>query len=280
MRVQLVTNPHSRRGKESAPAVAAALREAGVDVVETELGSNARPEVDAIVGAGGDGTLVALIGDAIARDLPLGLIPLGTFNELARTLGVPLDIEAAAAVIASGTTSTIDVGRVNGVYFLNEASIGISSRITRLQTPELKQRWGVLGVIGTALHAFKHSRAMHVTVEHDNGRERLRTVQVTIANSHRFGGVFNVEDAAIDDGWLDLYSVQIDSVAHAFHVARAALRGRREEVPGLRTIRSRQFRLTAKSRHHITADGEEAGKTPATFEVLPAALRVFTQDAI
>jgi diacylglycerol kinase family enzyme len=203
------------------------------------------------------------------------VIPLGTFNELARTLQIPMDVRGAVDVIAARHERAIDVARVNERYFVNEASMGVSSRITRLQTPELKQRFGVLGVIATAFQAFRHARPMHVEVIHDGGRERLKTIQLTIANSNRFGGVVNVEGAAIDDGLLDLYSVDIETPWEAFQIGRAMFAGRRQGVAGLRTLRGKRFEIRSRHPHRITADAEPAGATPALFEVLPKALRVF-----
>jgi diacylglycerol kinase (ATP) len=119
---------------------------------------------------------------------------------------------------------------------------------------------------------------MRVAVSFDSRRESFKTIQLTIANSHRFGGLFNVADAAIDDGWLDLYSVEIDNAVEAIGVAAAILRGRRADAPGLRTYRAARFHVYTRRRHHIRADGEPAGETPATFEVLPKALRVFAPE--
>ncbi|MDE2481313.1 MAG: YegS/Rv2252/BmrU family lipid kinase [bacterium] len=275
MLAQLVLNTRSRRGHEAAPQVRDALARAGITVVEDGWPAEIAPEADCIISAGGDGTLLRTIDTAIARGLPIGVIPLGTFNELARTLELPLDIEGAVRTIAAAHERTIDVARVNGTPFVNEASIGISSRITRLQTPELKQRFGAFGIVATAFQAFRHARPIHVDVEHDGECERLRTVQLTVANSHRFGGLVSVADAAIDDGWLDLYSVDIRSLHQAFAVARAIFGGKRTQADGLRTIRARAFTLRTKHAHRITADGEPAGVTPARFELEPKALRVY-----
>lgn len=280
MRALLVINPNARRVRQMSDEVHRELAACGIDVVR-ELGESPEegaPGIDAIVAAGGDGTLVHVIRRAMAYDVPVGLIPLGTFNELARTLGIPLDIAGACATIAARHERRIDVARVNGAYYLNEASIGVSSRIARLQLPQNKQRFGFLAIAATALQAFTHSRPIRVDVVHEDGASRFRTVQLTVANSHRFGGFFYVEDAAIDDGWLDLYSVEIDGVAEAFSVARAILSGKRQSVPGLRTYRAKAFDVITRRRHRITADGEPAGRTPARFEIVPKALRVFTPE--
>ncbi len=280
MRALLVVNPNARRGRDLHTQLHRELEAHGIDVVR-ELGESSgdgAPRVDAIVAAGGDGTLVHVIRRAMAYDVPVGLVPLGTFNELARTLGIPLDVAGACATIAAGHQRAIDVATVNGTYYLNEASIGISSRIARLQLPENKQRFGFLAILATALQAFVHSRPIRVEIVHDGGTDRFQTVQLTVANSHRFGGFFYVADAAIDDGWLDLYSVEIDGVSEAFSVARAILAGKRQTVPGLQTFRSVAFDVITRRRHRITADGEPAGRTPARFEIVPKALRVFTPE--
>ena len=249
MRVRLVTNPSARLGHAGAAVQAAlALRDVecvGPDVVATTL--------DAIVVAGGDGTVVSQIADAMAHALPIGVVPLGTFNDLAHTLAIPFDIDAACDTIAGGATRHIDVGRVNGVYFVNEASIGISARIARRQTTDLKRRFGIFGIIGTTLQAFPHIVPFGVRLQHDGACERFRTIQLTIANSNRFGSIWNVRDAAIDDGWLDGYSVSL---------------------LGVRRFRSAAFEVTTRNPHRIVADGEPAGRTPARFDLLPVAIRI------
>ncbi len=277
MVAQLVLNSDSRRGREWGPLLRETLRARGVTFYETsELGSDAK--MDCIIGAGGDGTIVRCAGIAMERGVPLGIIPLGTFNELARTLNIPLDVRGAVDVVVRGSERSIDVGQVNGVYFLNEASIGISSRISRLQTSELKRRFGVFGVASTALQAFRHSRPIHAEVRYDGKAESFRTIQLTIANSHRFGGFLQVTDAAIDDGWLDLYSVDFENFGEAFSIARAMFAGRRRAVPGLRTLRARSFEIVTRHEHRIVADAEPAGTTPARFALLPRALRVFAAE--
>jgi diacylglycerol kinase (ATP) len=280
VRALLVVNSNARRGRELHALLHRELEVHGIDVVR-ELGERSpggRPDVDAIVVAGGDGTLVHVIRRAMAYGVPIGVIPLGTFNELARTLGIPLDVAGACATIAAGHERAIDVACVNGMYYLNEASIGISSRLARLQLPENKRRFGFFAILASALQAFVHSRPIRVDIVHDGVADRFKTVQLTVANSHRFGGFFYVADAAIDDGWLDLYSVEIEGVSEAFSVARAIFSGKRQSVPGLRTYRSVAFDVVTRRRHRITADGEPAGWTPARFEIVPKALRVFAPE--
>jgi diacylglycerol kinase (ATP) len=272
VRALLVVNPRSRRGRALGGAAASELKRLGVELV---FGKSAPSHIDAIVVAGGDGSVTRQIPHAIALGVPIGVVPLGTFNDLARTLGVPLDVAGACAVIATGRTRTLDVARVNGAYYLSEASIGVSSRIARLQRPEDKQRFGAMAILATILQAPRFMRPFHAEIAYDGKRERLRSIQLTVANSQRFGGFITVADAAIDDGWLDLYSVEIENPAQLFAFVGSLITGKRQSTRGLRTLRSTAFSVVTKRRHHIRADGEPAGKTPARFEILRQALKVF-----
>jgi diacylglycerol kinase (ATP) len=272
MRVLLVVNPHARRGRVLGGDVRRQLALRGVETTET---ASSPENLDGIVVAGGDGTFARAIGDALALRLPVGIVPLGTFNDLARTLEIPLEVDRACATIAAGRTRTIDVARVNAAYYASEASIGVSSRLTRLQKARDKQRFGLLTVFGSAFAALKYLRPFHADVAYEDRTVRLRTVQLTVANSNHFGGFITVEGAAVDDGWLDLYSVQIDGARSVFAFMGAVLSREPRAAENVRTIRSAAFRVTTRRPRSIVADGEPAGKTPAHFEIIRRALRVF-----
>jgi diacylglycerol kinase (ATP) len=270
VRALLAVNPLSRRGSEGR-AVRDGLSRVGVEVVDEGPAMGA---IDAIVVGGGDGSVARRVPLALALGVPIGVVPLGTFNDLARTLGIPFDVKAACGVIASGHAATVDVARVNGVYFLTEASIGISSRLARLHRPRRGERGGLWTTARRALQILVKARPFYAEVAYQGRRTRLRTMQLTIANSQRIGGFIKVAGAAIDDGFLDLYSVDVESAADFLSVARAMLSGRpRRHARGLRALRSTFFEVWTRRRHHISADGEPAGTTPARFEILPQAVR-------
>ncbi|MBV8724207.1 MAG: YegS/Rv2252/BmrU family lipid kinase [Candidatus Eremiobacteraeota bacterium] len=270
MRTSLIVNSNSRLGRRHGPLVAEALERRGITLVRYAV----TEAVDAIVVAGGDGTFARAIPLALRRGVPMGLVPLGTFNDLARTLRIPLELEAACEVIARAHRRRIDVAEVNGVYYVTEASIGLSSRLTRLQSSAGKQRFGWLAVALSGAAALRYLRPFRVEVNYDSARILLRTVQLTVANSNHFGRFITVGDAAIDDGWLDLYAVEPSGLRGAAVVAHAILRKQRFEAEGLRAYRSTRFQVATARPHRITADGEPAGTTPACFQILPQALQV------
>jgi YegS/Rv2252/BmrU family lipid kinase len=271
MRALLVLNERSRLGLRHGPEVCRTLEGCGIECVR----DSAEGSVDAVIAAGGDGTVIGAVRPALERNVPLGIVPLGTFNDLARTLDVPLEPPEACAVISGGRTRTIDVGRVNGRYFVNEASIGVTARIARRQTPQVKQRFGVLAVVSTTLQTLREIRPFFAEIRYDGTAERARTVQITVANNAHFGGVIERPDAAIDDGWLDLYSVEPRNWLDAFALVRKIVLRDPSSGQGLRTRRSTRFEIRTHHPHHVSADGEPAGMTPAAFEVLPKALRIF-----
>jgi len=275
MRVLLFVNPRSRRGRRLGAAVRLPLTRNGIEPVAE---STAGGPIDAIVVAGGDGTVARYISRAIDLDVPIGIVPLGTFNDLARTLAIPLDLDEACALIASGKTRRIDVARVNGLYYATEASVGISSRIARLQKSGDKQRFGFVAVALSVLRAVRFVRPFRAEITYDGGCASVKTIQLTVANSQSFGGFITVNDAAIDDGWLDLYAVDAVGLWPAIRVLAAIVTRQGRSAEGVRTFRSTAFSVSTRRRHRITADGEPAGTTPARFEILPAALRVFATE--
>src|SRR5919108_4270788 len=126
----LIVNPRSRSGADLLEAAAERLEAHGIEPVHRESGrreditSLIRAEggdVDLVAVGGGDGTMSAAAPGVIERDLPLGILPMGTANDLARTLGIPADLETAIAIIAAGRTRRIDLGLVNGKPFFNVA---------------------------------------------------------------------------------------------------------------------------------------------------------------
>ncbi|HEY1882899.1 MAG TPA: YegS/Rv2252/BmrU family lipid kinase [Candidatus Cybelea sp.] len=276
MRVLLFVNPQSRRGKQLAGDVRRALQAQGIEIAAPHSPGS----VDAVVVGGGDGTLARHVARALRLDVPVGLIPLGTFNELARTLDIPLDVEGACRTIAAGNTRRIDVATVNGAYYVNEASVGLSSRLTRLQRPADKQRFGFWAVAASALAAFRYLRPFRARIEYEGGSVEVRTFQLTVANSHRFGGFITAQDAAIDDGRLDLYAIEAQGLLPLWSALRAILAHHWDSGAGLRVYRSASFSILTRRPHRITADGEPAGRTPAEFMLLPKALQVFVPEKI
>ncbi len=180
-RLLVVVNLHASRAAESLGRRLTRLAAGGfdLDLRATDSGHSLKSLIraeagaaDAIVVAGGDGTVNGAIPALIEAAKPVGILPFGTANDLALTLGIPADPLAAAGVIAEGRTRRIDVGRVNDAYFLNVASIGLSVEIAERQDEELKKQWGIFSYVVAAIGTLTEAQRFEATVE-CGGRRRV-----------------------------------------------------------------------------------------------------------
>jgi YegS/Rv2252/BmrU family lipid kinase len=289
LRVLLAVNTRARRGRDGRDRAVAALRARDHTVIVADTRSAADLEqtlvraagrIDVAAVGGGDGTLISAIGGLRRIGVPLLILPLGTINELARTLTIPSTVEGACDLLETGATYAIDVGCVNGFWFFNEASIGLSTHVAREQTGGVKSRWGMFAIPLATARAWRSLRPYQLDVELENGdRTVFRTMQLTVANSYRFGGVVENTAARIDDGTLDLYSIELRHWWDPFEILGAVALKRFPDARGVQTMRGRRFVVRGRHRHHVFADGEPATRTPAEFTVVPQAITVYVPRA-
>jgi diacylglycerol kinase (ATP) len=247
----------------------------GRDDVGYGLDRNLSGPAPCVVIAGGDGTVNSSLAALLNCGYPFGILPLGTANDLARTLGLPLDPLDAAEVIARGRRRRIDVGRVNGCYFVNAAGIGFSSDLQRDLDVTTKKAFGPLSYPLAVARRWRRQQPFTVDVRGSlDGHHRV--IQVTVANGRHYGGGMTArEDAAIDDGKLDLLLVEAQPLwKHLLHVSSLKT-GVYDFASPFLVGRATELRLTTRRRKSISTDGENTTETPASFEVLPRALEVF-----
>lgn len=281
----LIANPKSRNGQMSLDRVVEYLKEKGFDIVRTSLNGADdisasiianRRQVQMVLVAGGDGTMRAAASGLVETGLPLGILPTGTANDLARTLDIPVDLQSAARIVSEGKLKSIDLGLVNSHHFFNVASIGLSATVTKSLTPETKRRFGRFGYGVAALKALATSGSFNAEITIKGEKTIVRTLQIAVGNGRFYGGGNAVErDAAIDDGHLDLYSLEFDNVwklALMLRSFRAGQHGLWEEV---RTAKCVNFEIRTSRPRSINLDGEIVTKTPAVFSVVRNAVKVF-----
>lgn len=285
-RALLVFNRNSRRAPELMERALTRLRAAGGFEIVVEDCSDPgrlsdlviahRDAVDLVVLGGGDGTMNAAARGLIESGLPLGILPLGTANDLARTLGVPEDIAAATDLIIAGRTRRIDCGEVNGRPFFNVASIGLSAELAGVLTKEVKRRWGRLGYAMTAAKVMIRARPFHATIESDGERTRVLTFQIAVGNGRFYGGGMAVaEDAFIDDRTLRLYSLEMRRSWELALIANAFRSGSHGAFGDVRVRAGQSFTVTTRRPRKVNADGEIITHTPAHFRMLAGAVSVF-----
>jgi diacylglycerol kinase (ATP) len=285
----LLSNPHSRRGASIVAPATEALNAAGIDV--TPLQTKKAGDISAaiieqakgahgVIVAGGDGTMNATAEALVKTGLALGVLPSGTANDLARTLGIPEDPRQAAAIIASGHTRRIDLGSANGHYFFNVATIGLAADLAGKLTKQSKKRFGRLSYAIAAFKVLKEARPFTAEIINKGEVTRVKTLQIGIGNGRFYGGGMTVESSAlINDGHLDLYSLEIDEVwklALLLRKFRLGQHGLWEEV---RTQRCTEFEVKTRRPQPVNLDGELKTHTPAHFEIHPKAVTVFAPQA-
>ena len=288
-RALVIANRHSRRGRAGIEAILERLRAGGVEPELAEprgkgsggIGRLIRERaagVDLVVLGGGDGTMNAAAEALLEAGRPLAILPLGTGNDLARTLGIPLDLLAAADVAAGGVTRRIDLGRVNDRYFFNVASIGLSVRVAEALTGEVKRRLGTLGYPVTVYRVLKEGRAFRAEIRPEGGAGpalTLQTIQLAVGNGRFYGGGLVVDERAeIDDRLLHLYALRPRPLWRLAARALAFRSGRHDDPGAVEALAGRAFTVVTDRPMRVNTDGEITTRTPARFSVVPAALEV------
>jgi YegS/Rv2252/BmrU family lipid kinase len=285
-RALLIVNAKSRSGADNLDAAMEALRANGIEPVHRDCGTRDAlsplivehgRDVDCVVVGGGDGTINAAAPGVMERDLPLGILPLGTANDLARTLGIPVELGAAAKIIADGHKRTIDLGIVNEQPFFNVASLGLSAELALQLTQDIKRRWGRMGYALVALRVLSRARPFTAVITSREGSKRVRTLQIAVGNGRYYGGGNAVErTAAIDDQHLDLYSLEFKRAWKLALMARSFRTGEHGAWEEVRAIRAKEFTIRTRRPRPINADGEIVSQTPAKFTLRENAVTVFT----
>jgi diacylglycerol kinase (ATP) len=281
----VLINQGSRQGDADLGPAIDLLRDAGLEVVEVSSGDPRRLQqaiaehrdvVDRVVVGGGDGTLNAVADALIESRVPLGVLPLGTANDLARTLALPSDLAAAAAVIAAGRTRQIDLGCINGKHFFNVASLGLSTEVARELTRETKRRWGVLGYPLALWRAARKRRSFRADIRCDQERRRLHSIQIWIGNGRHFGGGMTIAaNARIDDGKLDLVSLAPRTFWQLILSAPGLRRGRHDHDERVRHWQGTEIEIRTQRPMPINTDGEVTTQTPAHVRIVPKAISVY-----
>jgi diacylglycerol kinase (ATP) len=233
-----------------------------------------------IVAAGGDGTLNEVIngvGENLG-DARVGLIPLGTGNDFARTIGVPTDLEAAIDLIATGETRAIDLVRVTSDevrYFVNVSAGGFSGLVDEKLTPKMKKTWGPLAYLRGAAAALSELRAYRTTLALDNSEAlTLDLYNMVVANGRYIaGGRMIAPEALIDDGLLDVVLIRERPAPELALLAAQVAIGTHLSSDTIVFRRAAKVTVNSKPRMCFNVDGELVSSEPARFEILPRALR-------
>jgi len=293
MKVRVIVNRHGGTLKASkhdaeAPlrkAFAAAGVEAEIRLTEPEeldeaLGEAAEASgLDAVVAGGGDGTLSCAAGHLAGTDRPLGILPLGTLNHLARDAGIPTELDKAAAVIAGGHVRAIDLAEVNGRIFVNNSSVGLYPHMVRLREAEQERtgRGKRLAMLSASLATLRHFRRHRLWISAEGIEAPIHTPLLFVGNNRYEVNLFALgKREALDAGELCIYAVRARSRAGLFWAGIRGVFGRLDQQRDFVTAYVREAEVSSdRAAMIVSADGETVRlDMPLRYRILPKALKL------
>lgn len=276
-RARIIYNPSSGREqfRKELPYVLEQLEKAGYETSahattgEGDATKAAKIAVerhfDLIVIAGGDGTINEVIsGIAEADKKPtVGIIPAGTTNDFARALSIPRDIKKAVEIIVEHNEHALDIGKVNGQYFVNIAGGGDLTELTYDVPTKMKSAIGQLAYYIKGIEMLPSLRPVSVTIEYDDQVYSGEIMLFLVANTNSVGGFEKLApDALIDDGYFDLLILKKASLPEFLRIATAGLRGHHLEDDKIIYTQAKRIKVTPKEKMLLNIDGEYGGELP------------------
>jgi diacylglycerol kinase (ATP) len=286
VRVIILLNPSAGRdkaGRRVQEALEVLHRAAHVEVRESrsarhllELACQVREEnPDLVVSAGGDGTHHYVINGLYGSGIPLGLLPLGSGNDFAKGVGVPLELRAAAAALLNGRVREIDLARVGAAVYGCIAGVGFDSVVTRYANEHVGWLNGSFAYPWAILRCLEFYRPEPLELVSDEGNFSGEVSFAVVGNNVSYGGgLMLTPRAQLDDGLLDVCIVPYIPKLELLRWVPRAYRGEHLAHPRILYFQARKVTLRTTSRLELFGDGEFIQELPATIEVAPRALRV------
>ncbi|HVF37742.1 MAG TPA: YegS/Rv2252/BmrU family lipid kinase [Sphingomicrobium sp.] len=280
----LIVNAKSRQGAEVFEQACAKLKTAGVELIDAhaikqpkQMGKAIRDAIGKapmVIVGGGDGSLSESVDDFVGTDTIFALLPLGTANSFARTMHIPLDLDGAIDVIANGKPQSIDLGRINDDYFLNNAALGLAPVVAETVPHGVKRKLGRLGYLMWAGWSAANFSAFRLKIEDGQCVYRLWATEVRIANGRFHGGVELIENADVESGQILVQVVRGRSLLKLGwnYVASAFKLKSRDQIT--REFHGEKLVISTRPRMRVSIDGELGPETPFTASIAPAAVTV------
>ena len=274
-------NTQSGKGKaaRSVEAICTVFRAYGYEIEPRLIDFSANPfdgneTIDLMVVAGGDGT-VNYVVNAMKRkglDIPLGVIPSGTANDFARALGMSREPLEAARQIASGGVERVDVGCVNGLWFVNIFSFGIFTTTSQRTPDKRKHRIGKLAYIIEGVKEFRSMHAVPLEIEADGERFDLRSLMVMIFNGETAGGFHLARRSSIKDGLFDCILLEKKNFFRSTLAMCRYLAGGQPKI--VRHLQARTIDIRSTVNEPTDVDGQKGAEFPLHIECIAGGLRI------
>lgn len=225
---------------------------------------------------GGDGTVHSAIQCFPGTESELAIIPMGTHNNFAHALGLPLELEHAVALLETGTAVAVDLGKVKDVYFTEAAGVGVFANILDLYGESHQKFWRGLYAIAKTLLGLR-ARRLRLTI--DGRIVSERAVMCTVANGYRLGtGASIAPGASVVDGLLDVVILGDLSRIELFQYFRATTSNAHLHLPKVERLQACEVRIESATPLALHIDDHVVGKTPAVIEIAPKSLKVVVKS--
>lgn len=234
-------------------------------------------KVDFLLAMGGDGTINEVVnGLAEQPNRPLfSFIPLGTVNDFARALGIPLEPELAIEALKMTNTRLVDIGQIGDKYFMNIVAVGeIASRVADT-TVEQKTKMGSLAYLLEGAKAVISNEEIEMTITHDKGIWKGTPMLILVALTNSVGGFEKLVNAAeVNDGKLHIYIIKQAGLASIARMGAKVLLGTLEEDTGVEVIESSNVLIESGNPLYCNVDGDEGDCKPLNIQILPKHLKM------
>jgi YegS/Rv2252/BmrU family lipid kinase len=281
----LVVNTRSRRGQALFYQARDKLEAAGVELLaahavrdparlEEVVRDAVRSGAPMVIVGGGDGSLSGTVDDLVHRDCVFAVLPLGTANSFARTLGLPLDLDGAVAAIANGRRRRIDLGMIDDDYYVNSAAIGLSPMIGETVPHRFKRYLGRAGYLWWAVSCLVRFRPFRLTIDDGRTTHRMWATEVRLLNGRFHGGVELAESTDVDSGDILVQAVTGRSLLRLAWDWYAKFFKLRSRDATTTEFRGKALRVATTPRLAVSVDGEVLARTPVTVRVAERAIDV------
>lgn len=277
----LIVNTHSRRGEAAFEDVRRLLTEGGITLdaahalddpyaLESTIEGAIAQGTKMIIVGGGDGSISSSVDFLVGTDIVFALLPLGTANSFARSLGIPLDLPGAVDVIANGRVVRVDLGMIDDDYFANCAAIGLAPLIAETIPRGLKRWLGRVGYLSWAAVSLARFRPFTLIVD----GERLKALELRIANGPFQGGAELVDAADVLSGEIVVQAVIGTTRIALLSSWGASLLRLPHRHLTTRDFTGKSIRIETEPPLPISIDGEILAHTPVTAHIAAASLRM------
>lgn len=233
-----------------------------------------REGAEIIAVAGGDGAMARAAQRLAHQRAILGVIPLGTGNSFARSLGIGTELDSAVRTIALGQTRKVDLGIVNGCYFANFSTIGVPAEIAAVTPDFLKRATGMLSYVLAGIFPALKSKPFKVEIRAGKNSFTGQVHQVIVASGSTYGDQPILPNASIVSGRLAVFTTTNGGAAGIMRDYIAIERGRQTDLPEAHWWVVKRATVKTNRPQPLAIDGRVIGKTPAKFKIDPRALRV------